>query len=141
MTVICCNRTTMACDTQTTEESGFITYTKKVFRLADGGLLGLSGDCEPIDRYLNWEQKGRKGRPPSIKHIDIIKLMPDGRIITRYSRQIETEVETSFYAIGCGAASAMAAMAEGATPEGAIITTCKINAFCGIDDAPQVEKL
>jgi len=137
LTVIACNREYMASDTQTTEEMGSITPTKKIFRIPNG-LIGLAGDCEPIDRYLKWELKGRKGRPPGIKNIDIIKLTNDGKIITRYSRQIETEVDADYYAIGCGAQAAMAILNQGGTPKEAVKAANKVNIYCS---GLQVERL
>jgi len=141
MTVIACNRKEMACDTQTTGDDGSITHTKKVFKLPDGSLLGLAGNCKPIDLVLHWYMDGCRGPCQAVKKVDLVRLSKDG-IFTRYSDVMEYPVETEFFGIGCGAQGAMVAMRKGANPRRAIIDVCEDNAYCSCKDGkPQVEKL
>lgn len=140
MTVIACDRYSMASDTQVTGLNGVKHHTEKLFLIStDSGpvIIGVAGDCQAAAKYIQWWQDGCKGRPPGLKNIEVLILKPDGIYIHYFKEGMEKLLDR-FYAIGVGAETAKGAMENGASPTDAVIAACKHNAMCGYLDHPQV---
>lgn len=140
MTVIVCNLECMASDTQVTDSNGAIHHTPKVF-VVGGWLVGVAGDSGPAMKYVKWREEGCKGRPPSMKKIEVLLLSKDG-IFTHYYKCGIEKIIGDYHAIGTGGDIAKESMRKGSSPGEAVLDACEHNAFCGCyNNEPQVECL
>lgn len=133
MTTIAVNRYCMAADTQVDDE-GIISHTIKLFRsYHDEGydIIGFAGTlCEGL-QFVEWY--GEKSPDEDCGLSDdtsAVVLTSHGEIFT-YESIYPMIITDPHYAIGSGAAIALAAMDCGHTPEEAIKIASKRDAYTG----------
>lgn len=116
---------------------GSIKYTaRKLFRLADGSILGASGKTTDISRlvkYLN----GETAVVPKISSVHAIHVTPD-KTVYLYAGGIDTQpVLDRYVAVGTGGDIALGAMEAGKSAFLAVEIACRRDSSSG----PPVESL
>ncbi len=157
MTVIVYKQGTMVCDGRMTDEddsSIFTNKAQKIYRLTDGGLIGIAGDAEHRSILALFNKvKGRKF--PTYKQIisltcdfsALMALTDDSLWFVSCGKREKNEewhseiiqIQDSFAAVGSGAKYAIGALERGATAEQAVKIAIKWDSACG--GATQVYKL
>ena len=120
MTVICWDGKTLASDSRMTDDCG-ITQCRKIYRLTNGSLFGGAGDAGYCALVRDWLCSGAniKTRPDRSKYEHAcfggILISPNGDCsgIDPYLASIP--ISAKCYAIGSGAAHALALMSTGMT--------------------------
>jgi ATP-dependent protease HslVU (ClpYQ) peptidase subunit len=118
--------TTIATDGKVMAADGLITgdgivysrSARKVFKLNDGGVVGISGSSYNASPFVEWLEKG--GDKPTLPDgFEAIVVTPKGRCLSynEYCRAIPEELPT---ACGSGRQLAMGAMEAGASPRKAV---------------------
>ena len=142
MTILVVRNGVFAADSQVT--CGGINYAKykKIRRLADGSLIGASGDTIVGARFLDYiEEMTSEG--VEIGH-DTMKQFPyitglwvrrDGIFVMEGNSKGGggiARMEGEFFAEGSGYISALAAMHAGASARRAVEITCKLDTTCSL---------
>lgn len=135
MTTIAARAGVMASDSRETDvhealETCFVVSnsSKKIWRLPDGRLFGGSDASEDITRlYIALE---KHYGPPKLDHVCGLLINLDGSM-ELYEGNIWVKIKSPFYAIGTGAAYAMAAMHAGATAEKAAAIGAMMDPYSG----------
>lgn len=135
MTTIAVRAGWMAADSRETDthealDHCFITTDKsvKIFRLPDGRVYGGADASEDIQRlYLSLL---KKAPPPALGHITALLMHPSGKVEI-YEGNIWARVHEPFYAIGTGAAFAVAAMKAGANARRAVKIATEMDPYSG----------
>jgi len=139
MTILVVRNGVFAADSQVT--CGGINYAKahKIRRLADGSLLGASGDTIVCARFLDWVQalitEGDEIKHEDMKRFPYITglwVRPEGVFILEGNHKTGgiAKVEGEFFAEGSGYIAALAAMHAGASARRAVEITCKLDRSC-----------
>jgi hypothetical protein len=128
MTVLVCTREAMASDSLFVDE--WVNYhSTKVVELP-GALVGSAGDAALGNAFEKW-QRGRS-KPPRMKdgaEFEGLLLTADG--IFKYGPDlIPVPVHEAYYAIGSGAAWAIAALDFGASIVEAVEYACQKDGHC-----------
>ena len=139
MTTIAVRDGVMAADTLG-NVGGRICKSKKLFRLADGGVVGFSGVWTDGKLFVDWYNSGaNRDEAPNWRiqgdekvDFDALVLLPTGFYQWSYDL-IADEMFDEFWAIGSGAAAAMAAMACGKTAEEAVYIAQEVDMYTGGD--------
>lgn len=84
----------------------------KVWKLADGSLLGAAKASEDIERVRRALEKGKK--PPKGLEVNAIHVSPKGRI-RLYEGSIWQDIRTPYYAVGSGSIFAFPLLKYGIT--------------------------
>lgn len=118
----------MAADTKI---GGALTlHGPKLVRMPDGGMAAGAGDCAPIAAFLEWLQKGQKGKRPAVKEVDIIWVRGDGSVYTITEQWPPVRV-TAPVTCGTGAMAAMAGLKLGLSVKAAVELACEIDPASG----------
>lgn len=127
MTTVAAKGGEMAADTQCTGD--YILRLQKVFRLPDGGVVGIAGN--PARGYAGamWMVAGEQGEPPKMKGASLLILRPDGSIWVADDEFPAFPLLDKEAAIGSGAAAAMVAMRAGASAGDAVKQVAKLDAY------------
>lgn len=135
MTTIAVRAGVMASDSRETDgdedlENCFVVSnkSKKITRLPDGRLYGGSGSSEDILR-LQMALEKQYG-PPKLDHVYGLLVNLDSSIDI-FAGNIWVKIKEPFYAIGTGAAYAMAAMHAGATAKRAAEIGAMMDPYSG----------
>lgn len=108
---------------------------KKIFRLPDGGMIGLGGSAVKVAVILEWARGGQQesARPtalPDEQHGIVVR--PSGAVsFLEGPRCLEYSFAAPFYAIGSGRIPALAAMLAGATAKRAIVIAAELEPCTG----------
>ena len=147
MTTIAWDGTTLAGDTQASDENGIIYVPTKLRRLGDGRLLGAAGLAGSCNAMLDWIEEGCKGDRPKFQDNEddcaiVLEIRPGGSVF-RHDRTGAFQLKAGPTAVGSGAPFAMAAMVLGKTAVEAVrvameldpdtggeITTLKLEPVC-----------
>lgn len=147
----------MAADSRCSSASGMhVTACQKIFRLANGALLGTAGDSDDRD-VRDLLAKARPRKLPTRQALAEIRsdfrgilVFPKGQIYTvdiwhrefdhegEWSASVD-EIQDAIVAAGCGAPYAYGAMEVGADPIQAVQATCRRDTACALP--VQSEKL
>lgn len=107
------------------------TERRKVFRLADGRIIGGAGNAADVDAWRAWLEGGKDGACPidSDRFAGLI-LSPDGTVhwVDHKGREMETPVPS---ACGSGQDFAYGAMAVGASAALAVAAAASRDAYSG----------
>ena len=106
--------------------------TKKIHRLADGGIFGGAGKSFALQKVREWLNGDRKGTIPAGNEATAIWVRPDGSVAMIDGDYIE-EFIGPFFAVGSGASAALGAMYAGATAEEAVRIAAKVDPYTGSD--------
>lgn len=128
MTVIAWDGTTLAADSQLNYGTTRL-QCDKIFRLPDGGIVGLAGPAAKCSRLLRYMRE--EGPPPKrLQACHAIRVGHDGVFL--YAESTEPErITSSVIAIGCGGDFAMGAMRAGKSAEEAVALTIEHDSQCG----------
>ena len=139
MTTIAVRDGVMAADTMG-QVSGNLCKSKKLFRLLDGGVVGFSGTWTDGKLFVDWYDLGcNRDDPPNWRVQDSQKvdfnalvLTPSGIYLWSYDL-VPDEMLDGFWAIGSGAAAALAAMHCGRNSQEAVFISMYVDAYTGGD--------
>lgn len=129
-------RMILVSDSQVTDEdSNTKASEEKVFKLADGSLLGVAGDIRSEEKVIEWFDKGcPKGDKPEIKEehdCDFIHLTEEGLFVS--DRSLDFWRVKKYDGIGSGQGIALGAMLLGHPAEEAVWAASKIDLHTGGD--------
>ena len=130
MTTIVCDRTTMAGDTQLTDDAGSVSHGRKVFK-HKGNVIGVAGTYTEAVQFMAWYKAGMRGEAPKMKNVSALLLSKEGLIFCFDGTCNSYRITDKFMAIGSGAHAAMGAMHMGATPREAVLVAAKVDANTG----------
>lgn len=135
MTVIAFRNGVMAADRMAVRNGTFANQVTKITRReSDGALIGMAGSGPHATLYARWLIDGEPGAPPSLGDAEdnggIFIAYTDGRVEERTRHGAEFP-EGEFFAWGCGADHALAAMEMGADAKRAVEVACKYDIHCG----------
>ena len=138
MTVIAYRDGVVAADSQETMWDGRIQQCTKLFKVNDS-IVCTAGDSYTGLIYLEWYKKG--ANPEYIPDLSMVDISEDFEClviekeniytINRFFQSYEIEMTEGFFALGCGAGYAMAAMEMGANAKEAVRVAIKYDAYCG----------
>ena len=127
MTTIACRDGEMAADTQCTGD--YTLRMQKIFRLSDGGIIGMAGKTTEAYAAAKWMIDGEKGDAPEFKGASLLILRPDGELLMADNEFPAFPLLDRMGAIGSGAQAAMVAMQSGATAAAAVKIAAKIDPY------------
>jgi len=104
---------------------------EKLFRMADGGVAAVTGDCAPGCRYIEWLDVPGDRPEPDIGDATVVRLMPDGTIRVYEAGGSYIENVAEFLAWGSGMAPALGAMHMGADAVKAVEIAALVDAHTG----------
>lgn len=134
MTVIAWDGTTLAADKRMSFY-GLTTPVTKIFRAADGSLLGFSGTAGHVGRYRAWFDAGAvPDAYPAQDGEHTVKMMavrPGGRIELYERSGYPMIVESPTFVLGSGQDYAAAAMYLGCDAVRAVDVAIALNSDCG----------
>ncbi len=129
MTIVICDKTAMAADSQATSPYG-MTACSKVFRLRTGEIVGLSGTLVDGLLFIEWLKEGAEGKAPPMKNVEAL-MIKGGRIWNYDSSSFAMKVTDKVAAIGSGAQFALGAYYAGAGLKQAVQIACKLDPYSG----------
>jgi ATP-dependent protease HslVU (ClpYQ) peptidase subunit len=133
MTIIVYRDGVMAADTASFVCGGDVRIpgaTKKIHRLADGGIFGGAGKSFALQTVREWLNGDRKGTIPAGNDATAVWVRPDDSVAVIDGDYVE-EFKGPFFAVGSGAAAALGAMYAGATATEAVRIAGMVDPFCG----------
>ncbi len=145
MTTIAYRDGIMASDSACSDEWQFLSRVVKIIRMQSGGLFGSAGDADVRSVAGLLTKIKTPAGLPSKKQIEeletdfsAILVLPKGRIYNIYCDYLDVgngrwsgglfEVD-GFYAVGSGAAHAMAALESGKSAKDAVLVACRRDFF------------
>ena len=131
MTTIATDGKSMAGDGQVTNGSLIDSYSfRKVFRLADGRIVGCAGDVWATMAIVGWLEKG--GEFPKIECDGFEALVIDGTgLAICYNNLGQSAPQSLPAVIGSGSKLALGAMLSGANPTDAVDIACGRDCYSG----------
>lgn len=136
MTVIAFDGMTLAADKRCSGGSAVFTV-RKIDRLSDGSLVGLTGDTAYCAQMLAWLRDGEKladfpaTQRDREKFAGVLVVRPTGEVWKYEDTPHPYRIEDRFYAIGSGRDFALAAMMLGKSAREAVKVACEFDASCG----------
>ena len=127
MTTIACKGGQMAADTQCTGD--YVLRMQKIYKLPDGGIVGLGGVTGRAYAGVAWMLAGEVGDPPKMKGGALLILRPDGSIWVADDEWPPFPIMDKQAAIGSGSMIAIEAMSNGATAAEAVKRAAKIDPY------------
>jgi ATP-dependent protease HslVU (ClpYQ) peptidase subunit len=107
------------------------TKTKKLFRLKDGRICGMSGNSYVTSSFVAWLENGGD-RPEIDDNFEALVLHHDGSVIAYNGKCQSMEQETPAVS-GSGGTLALGAMLAGASPAQAVAIAALRDISCGGD--------
>lgn len=136
MTVVAYRNGVMASDSRVTDGTMIIPAgMRKLWRLADGSLLGGSGTTYAIEAFARWAKRGRRGSPPEVsKDANMLLVTPAG-VVWEYdgAHPWQMREPCEYAAIGSGWRVAMTALWLGHTAVEAVHAAIALDSACGGD--------
>ncbi len=134
MTCIAWDGTTLAADKRTTDASGKISVTTKIFRAPGGELLGGTGDAAVFQELKAWYLAG--GHPDSFPqtaraNVADLYVFDATGIRCYYAGPYPASVECERFAAGSGGDVAKGAMFMGANARQAVEAASALRGDCG----------
>ncbi len=129
MTVIICDRTALAGDSQATSSYGMTTCSK-IFRLKKGEIVGISGILVDGLLFIEWLKDGAEGKAPSMRSVEALMLR-NNTIWNYDSCSFAMRVGDKVAAIGSGAQFALGAYNAGASLKESVRIACRLDPCSG----------
>lgn len=104
---------------------------RKVRRLRDGSVVGVTGNPAPASPVIEWIEAGGGMSPPSTGNCCVVHLRLDGSLRVYEDGGWEDENPDRFMAWGSGWQIATTAMHYGATAEEAVRMAVKLDIYSG----------
>lgn len=117
----------MAADTQCSWD--YTLRVQKIFRLKDGGMVGIAGNAGRGYAAAQWMVNGEEGEPPKMKGASLLILRPDGSLWVADDEFPAFPLLDKEAAIGSGAQAAMLAMRNGMSAGEAVKSVAKIDPY------------
>lgn len=117
----------MAADTQCTGD--YTIRLQKVFRLPNGGVVGMAGKLTQAYSAVKWMLDGEQGDPPVFRGASVLIMQPDGSLSMADDEFPAIPILDKVAAIGSGAQAAMLAMSDGATAAAAVRKAAKVDPY------------
>jgi hypothetical protein len=117
----------MAADTQCTGD--YLMRVQKIFRLPDGGIVGMAGSPTRGFAAVKWLLEGEQGDAPKFKGSCVLILRPDGALYYADDEFPAVPILDRMAAIGSGSTAAMLAMTRGASAAEAVKQSAKIDPY------------
>lgn len=134
MTTIACDRSDMAADGRVTSNGETFPGTK-IYRV-NGVLYGSAGLYAASVRFIEWAQRGEKGRLPRLaRDFSALKLTKDGIYVITDDDPTWMRCNSDHFAIGSGKDLALGAMEMGASPLEAVCIAMKWDTLSGGEPA------
>ncbi len=127
MTTVAAKNGEMVADTQCTGD--YTLRVQKIFRLQDGGVVGMAGNPARGYAAAQWMAAGEQGDPPKMKGASLLILRPDGSLWVADDELPAFPLLDKEAAIGSGAAMAMTAMRAGASAGEAVRQVAKLDPY------------
>ena len=121
---------TLVSDSKVT--AGSVWFPAKKITRFKGELIGLAGEANLEEAWLNWYTGGRKGKAPNDEDLCILILRKHGLVYFDVG-STEIIVARDFHAIGSGASAALGAMLAGKTAEEAVAIAILVDPQSGGD--------
>lgn len=135
MTTIVYRDGVMAADRLITSNGIRRGHSKKIFKAANGALIGVSGSAGLADRFVSWIGDGgreeERPRIPEGSDLFAIVAYPEGEVAVFSERLVPQVIEAPFAATGSGNEIALGAMAMGASAERAVAVAIEFDAYSG----------
>lgn len=129
MTVIAWDGETLAADSQLNYGTNRLTC-EKLFRLSDGGMVGMAGTAAKCIRLLRYI-RGEGPAPKRLMSTEAIRVHPDGTVDLYPSTAVPERITSKLVVIGCGGNIALGAMAAGKTAAEAVAIAIEHDSNCG----------
>lgn len=130
MTTIAYRQGIMAADSFAGGGDVFDGSAIKLRQLADGGVLGFSGELSMLEHVVAWVERGANAyEPPPVKYDEdatwtALIAYPTHVVYVEHTwRTVRLDAE--YHASGIGRQFALGAMANGASAEKAVIAACQ----------------
>lgn len=108
---------------------------KKIHRLADGSLVGITSNHVGLpDRLLQWLKAGARDDDlmPADPQFSMLHVKPDGQVFYYWDSYMPTgPLEAEFFAIGSGEKYALGAMTAGCDAVNAAHVAIEHDIWCG----------
>ena len=104
---------------------------RKMERLPDGRLVGFSGNPYRQNAFVAWLLDPALARPDLTDECKAMVVKPADKSVWFYQYTGEIEMDGPFFAIGCGAIPALAAMHAGADAAEAVRIASLLDPFTG----------
>lgn len=130
MTIIAVRDGVIASDSLVCNGDSVVGETDKIFSDGRGGWFGTAGQQAECCLFEKWYSGDRSGPSPVGVDNSALCLLADGSV-ERYWCGTITPIRAAFYAAGCGAPDARAAMMAGAIAERAVEITIALDCYCG----------
>ncbi len=120
MTCIVCTTKQMVADRKLVIGEDYYTLVTKIVKVR-GDIVGTAGEAEDGELFIEWyQQRQKKEKPKTIDEFEAIVLTREGHILWYNSSLYSVRIESPYFAIGCGAKTALVLMKLGKTPREAI---------------------
>lgn len=130
MTVIAFRDGLMSADSLMSSGGTRAGWVRKVAKGKGGHLGGVAGEAGAGLKFLQWVEKGAKGKMPG-GDISAIFVKPDGSVFLIDKTAILIPSDAPFYATGTGGDLALGVMAAGAEADEAVLAAIKFDVHCG----------
>jgi len=114
--------------------SGSVHFTtEKLFRMANGEVIGCAGDIREYTRFIEWYESGEfidSWEPHEEDTFEAICAYSNGCIHYFDNSTRAIEIKNDYIAIGIAADVAMGAMYMGADADIAVKAACELNVWC-----------
>jgi 20S proteasome alpha/beta subunit len=119
----------MACDSQETAGDVIVGQrTKKMWKLADGTIVGCAGKVAQVQKFMDWfREEDDSPAPKGLNDMTALILYPDG-VVEQFEDGVRMP-SARIAAIGTGHISALTAMDLGFSPAEAVKAACKRDVF------------
>lgn len=117
----------MAGDTQCSGD--YTMRLQKVFRLPDGGVVGMAGKVAEAYAAVKWLLEGEQGEAPKFKGGCLLILSPDGLLWYADDQFPAVPLLDKMAAIGSGSQAAMVAMRAGASAAEAVKKAAEVDPY------------
>jgi hypothetical protein len=133
MTVVVYRDGVLAADSLATAGHVKTGRVQKVWRFADGRLVGGAGSAGDMRSFVAWVLGGCEGRwecQDKENGFSALVVAANGAITIYDAEGRDYAIEAEFYARGAGAELAMGAMAMGARADQAVEIACHYSVWC-----------
>lgn len=134
MTTIVYRDGVMAADTLVTDAGSVRRGTaRKIFRTANGALVGVAGASGLTSRFVQWIENGEPEaalpRMPDGQQMSALVAYSDGSVAVFNETLLRQKVVAPFEAVGSGNEIALGALAMGARAEEAVLVACQFDVW------------
>lgn len=121
MTCIIATTKKVVADRKLVIDDDYYIGVTKIFKTKSGDIVGTAGESEDGEAFLDWYQKRQQKAKPKIgEDFEALVLTREGVIMWFDKSLYYVKPDTDYFAIGCGAKSALILLKLGKDPKEAI---------------------